>query len=125
MIIAIGFTGGRFDHQLAACSALMRFAHVPCVMLGAQEVIFHCPNHLNLELPKGAVVSLYPLKPVTGRSTGLRWPIDGLDLRAGGRIGTSNEASGGEVDLQMDGPGMLVMMPRDALHAVVTALTKS
>ena len=59
---------------------------------------------------------------VTGRSAGLRWPIEGLHLAPDGRIGTSNEALG-PVHLEFDAPGMLVILPRAAL-AVATAFLR-
>ena len=58
---------------------------------------------------------------MTGRSQGLRWPIDGLDFAPSGRIGTSNEVTG-PVVLVFDGPGMLVITPREALEQVSAAL---
>lgn len=125
LIIGVGFTGGRLDHQLAALSALLRFHEQPCVLLSETEIIFHCPPKLRLDLPEGAVVSLYPLAPVTGRSTGLQWPIDGLSLSPGGRIGTSNRALGGRAEISVDAPGLLVLLPRAMLGAVTRALVPS
>jgi thiamine pyrophosphokinase len=66
-------------------------------------------------------VSLLPLAPVTGGSAGLRWPIEGLSFDPLGRVGASNVATG-PVSLRMDGPGMLVVLPREALDAAVAAL---
>jgi len=60
--------------------------------------------------------------PVTGRSAGLRWPIEGLHFAPAGRVGTSNEASASQVDLDFDGPGMLLILPRSELAALVKGL---
>ncbi len=59
---------------------------------------------------------------MTGDSTGLRWPIAGLDFAPGGVIGTSNEVAEPEVRLRFAGPGMLVLLPRARLDAALTAL---
>jgi thiamine pyrophosphokinase len=121
LVIGVGFLGGRLDHQLAVLSTLLRHHDRPCALLGAQELVFHLPPVLDLDLAPGAVVSLFPMQPVTGRSEGLEWPIDGLDLAPGGRVGTSNRARG-RVRIETDGPGLLAMVPRAALDAVMRAI---
>jgi thiamine pyrophosphokinase len=62
------------------------------------------------------------MAPVTGRSTGLEWPIDGLAFAPAGLIGTSNRATARTVHLDMDGPGMLVILPRARLDAALRSL---
>ena len=120
LVLGVGFLGGRLDHQLAALSTLVCHPHRPCLLLGAQEVVFHAPAEITLPLVTGDTVSVYPLLRVTGRSRGLAWPIDGLELSPDGRVGTSNVAQGA-VTLEMDGPGALVTVPRARLDAVVAA----
>lgn len=121
VILGVGFLGGRVDHQLAMLNALIQPGRSPCVLLGAQEVIFHAPPTLELALTKGDVVSLFPMRPVTGRSVGLEWPIDGLELSPDGRVGTSNRALG-PVRIETDGPGLLVILPRHALDLAIEAV---
>ncbi len=121
LVLGVGFLGGRTDHQLAALSTLMRYRDPPCILLGEDEVVFHAPAELDLELASGDVVSLFPLAPVRGRSRGLQWPIDGVDLAPGVRIGTSNRALG-PVRLEVDGAGLLVIVPIRALGAVIRAI---
>lgn len=121
LVLAVGFLGARIDHQLAALNTLVRGAATPCVLIGPDEVIFHAPREIVLDLSAGDIVSLFPLAPATGRSEGLEWPIDGLQLAPDGRVGTSNRALG-PVRLQVDGPGVLVIVPRRALPAVIEAL---
>jgi thiamine pyrophosphokinase len=124
MILAVGFTGGRIDHQLAAFNALIQHADKTCVVIGASEIVFVAPQQLTLELPVGSVFSLFPLGNVSGTSLGLKWPIDGLDFSSDGRVGTSNEVSG-PIELTFDAPNMLVVLPRAHLHHVVQALLKN
>jgi thiamine pyrophosphokinase len=58
---------------------------------------------------------------VTGRSEGLEWPIEGLQFDPMRCIGTSNRALG-PVRAEADGPGLLMMVPRRYLAAVLQAL---
>lgn len=76
------------------------------------------PPQITLDMVAGEVVSLYPMLPVQGRSTGLEWPIDGLAFDPARFIGTSNRALG-EVVLTVDAPGMLLILPKAYLRPVV------
>ncbi len=120
VVLAAGFLGARVDHQLAALNAIVRRQDRPCILLGGHEVIFHAPPRIRLNLAPGSIVSLFPFQRVTGRSSGLEWPIDDLMLEPDGRVGTSNRAQG-EVGLEVGGPGLLVMVPRAALDQVMQA----
>ena len=120
VVLGVGFLGRRLDHQLAALSVLMRYAHVCCILIGAHEVVLHAPPALRLPMRAGEPVSVFPLVPVRARSTGLQWSLDGLDLRPDGMIGTSNRSTG-DLDLAFDAPGMIVMLPRTALPDLMAA----
>ena len=122
-VLAVGVTGARVDHGLAVLNALVRHRGPPCLLLGSEDVIFHAVNPVRLRLAVGDRVSLFPMARVTGRSEGLRWPIEGMDFAPDGRIGTSNAASATTVRLSFDGPGMLVMVPRNRLDAAIRAVT--
>ncbi len=124
LILGVGFLGARVDHQLAAFSTLLARADKPCVLIGAQELVFLAPPSIALDLTDGDVVSLYPLVRVAGRSTGLHWPIDGLDLSPDGRLGTSNRATGA-ITLEVAQPGLLMIVPRPHLSVVFRALQSS
>jgi len=124
LVLAVGFTGARLDHELAVYNALVRLADRPAVVIGEHDICFHAPATLRLDLPAGTRVSLFPMTKVTGQSTGLRWPIGGLGFAPDGRVGTSNAATGDPVTLTMDGPGMLVILPRLMLRAVIPALVR-
>ncbi len=121
-VLALGVTGARMDHGLAVLTALVQHAAQPCVVIGPQDLAFHVPSAVTLHLKVGDRISLYPMGPVTGKSKGLHWPIDGLQFSPGGVIGTSNRASEPEVDLRFDQPGMLVILPRARLDAALSAL---
>lgn len=118
--LAVGFTGLRLDHTLAAMNALVSHKHRRVILLAQEEVIFRAPKRCAMDLPVGARVSLFPMGPCAGRSTGLKWPIDGLEMSPAGRIGTSNAALG-PVTLEMEGE-MLVMIERAHLFQALRAL---
>ena len=121
-VLALGVTGARLDHELAALNALVRHQGCPCIVIGAKDVIFAAPKAVTLQLTPGDALSLFPMAPVSGTSSGLDWKIDGLDFAPGGRIGTSNRVSAREVQLRFDQPGMLVIVPRARLDRVISAL---
>jgi thiamine pyrophosphokinase len=123
LVIGIGFAGGRIDHQLAAFHTLFVHADRPCILLAETEIVLLAPPDIRLPTETGEVVSLYPLGPVTGRSSGLEWPLDGIDFAPGERSGTSNRATG-EVHLEMDAPGMLLILPRRLIQPVAAQLIR-
>ena len=119
-VLAIGFSGRRLDHTLAALNVMIRHPRPPCIMIAAEDIAFLAPPALDLDLAPGTRVSLFPMGPAGGESRGLRWPVAGIGFAPEGRIGTSNEALG-PVGLRLDGP-MLVMLPRDTLPLALAAL---
>lgn len=119
-VIAVGFSGRRLDHTLAALSVIARRPGQRILMLTEAETVFLAPPHLSLDLAPGLPVSLFPMGPVTGRSTGLVWPIEGLRFAPDARVGTSNAAEG-PITLDTQGP-LLVMVPKPCLPEVLAAL---
>lgn len=119
LVLGVGFLGLRVDHQLAALNLLGAMPDRPCVLLGEDEVICLAPPRIELPTEAGDVVSLFPLGPVRGQSTGLEWPIDGLDFAPMAQIGTSNRAKG-PVTLEMEAPAMLLIVPRRFMPDVVS-----
>ena len=83
-VLAVGFLGGRADHALAALSVLARGVGPPCVLVSETDALCHAPARIDLDLPAGARVSLFPMAPVRGASEGLRWPIEGLAFAPSG-----------------------------------------
>ncbi|OWU86409.1 thiamine pyrophosphokinase [Oceanicola sp. 22II-s10i] len=122
VVIGAGFSGARTDHALAAFTVLSRHADRRCVLAGEDDVIFLCPPRIELEPRPGSWFSLYPLGPVTGRSEGLEWPIDGLEFAPHSRVGTSNRVTG-PVRIEVSAPLMLAITPRAELAATVRAFS--
>lgn len=121
-VLALGFAGARMDHGLAVLTGLVAHPDRLCLILGPRDVVFLAPPVMDLRLRVGDRLSLYPMGPVTGRSRGLEWPIDGLDFAPDGVIGTSNRVTEREVRIEIDAPRMLAILPRARLDAALTAL---
>ncbi|MBT0957310.1 thiamine diphosphokinase [Alphaproteobacteria bacterium KMM 3653] len=122
LVIGVGFLGLRLDHELSVLNTLVRYSAQPCLLLGQEDVAFAAPAALDLDLAVGTRVSLFPFMPVRGESRGLEWPIRGIDFAPGGRIGTSNRATGA-VRLSFEGAGMVVILPRACFGAALAGLT--
>lgn len=123
LVLAVGFLGGRLDHQLAVLNTLVQDLGPACILIGRHEVIFHLPQEISLPLVPGDIVSLFPLRQVQACSDGLEWPLAGLWMQPGGQIGTSNRALG-PVTLRVEGPGLLGMVPRRYLAELMSALVR-
>ncbi len=121
VVLAVGFTGGRLDHELAVFHVLQCRPERRCVVIGAESLVLLCPPEIEFDLPPGSVFSLFPLGEVAVFSEGLRWPTAGIDFAPDRRIGTSNEVTG-PVRLRCSAPRMLAIVPRAALGAVLRAL---
>lgn len=122
LVIALGFAGARLDHGLAAFATLIARAERRCLLIGPKDFAFAAPPRLELDLTPGDPLSLFPMASVTGTSTGLEWPILGIDFAPDGMIGTSNRVVARRVVLEFDRRGMLVILPRRRLDAAIRAL---
>ncbi|WP_298256956.1 thiamine diphosphokinase [uncultured Litoreibacter sp.] len=120
-ILAHGFTGGRLDHELAACTALVRHPEQRCILMGEEDLCFLAPSSFSIDLPHGTRFSLFPMGEVTGRSEGLKYPIAGLAMAPWTRGGTSNEVTG-PVRLSFNSRLMLVLLPVEHIDDVLQAL---
>ncbi len=118
LVIAVGFSGGRLDHELAVLNALVAYPERQCIVIGDSDLVFNVASGLALDLPVGTRFSLFPMRKVTGKSKGLKWPIEGIDFAPGGMIGTSNSVVG-SVHLELENPGILAILPRQFLGEVV------
>lgn len=120
LVLGHGFLGHRVDHELATLNTLIKRTKPNCILVGRRDVIFAAQGRIHLDLPAETRFSLFPMAPVSGRSTGLHWPIDGIDFMPDGPIGTSNRTTG-PVTLEFDQDGMLVILPQNHLPAVLAA----
>lgn len=120
--LGLGFLGGRLDHQLAACHSLLRAFDKRVVLIGDEDICFLAPLSLTLNLPIGTRISLFPMGDVSGRSTGLKWPIHAYQFAPAKMIGTSNETDAGVVEMHFDARKMLTILPVEHLKTVLTQL---
>ena len=102
--VALGMTGKRFDHTLAALHAVTRHGGARrIVLVDETDAALSLSGAAALDLPAGSRVSLHPLTKVRfAHSDGLVYPLDGLVLAPGLRTGTSNAATGGPVRIEPD-----------------------
>jgi len=121
LVLGVGFSGARLDHELAAMTVLTRYPERRVILLGKETFVMLCPPEVRLDLAAGTQVSLYPMGEVGCDSEGLRWDTTGLRFAPDGRVGTSNEATG-PVTLRPDAPKMLLILPREVLGVTVQAL---
>lgn len=121
LILGAGFLGDRLDHQLACFHAMLVVPHKPVILIDREQVVFLCPPVIALDVAAGTRASLFPMRRVSARSKGLRWPLDGLDLAPDRVISTSNETSQRGLEVRCDTPGLMVILPRQALDAAVQA----
>lgn len=122
LFLAVGFTGARIDHELAAFHTLVTRPEKRCVVIGNRDIVLGLTGVLELSLPVGTRLSLFPMAEVAGTAEGLRWPIDGLVFHPSRRIGTSNQTVASRVRIGFEDPGMLLILPRAALPSVLSAL---
>ncbi|MCL4675423.1 MAG: thiamine diphosphokinase [Pararhodobacter sp.] len=120
-VLAVGFSGGRLDHTLAAMNTLARNPDRRVILDTGRDLCLLLPPTLALSLAAGTRVSLFPLGPVACTSEGLVWPVEGLAFTPLGRIGTSNRATGGTMRLTCDAPAMLLLVPPANRGAVLSA----
>ena len=111
--LALGMTGKRLDHTLAALSAVLQYApQRRLVVVDEVDVALAVIGPVAFAAGQGERVSIHPLLPVSFiRSGGLLYPLDGLRLEPGGLLGTSNEGLGEPVEIVPadDTPWLLIL----------------
>lgn len=123
LILGVGFSGARLDHELGSMNVLVRHPDRRCILVGAQTIVMLCPKQITLDLAAGTPVSLFPMSDVGCESEGLQWDTAGLRFAPDGQVGTLNAATG-PVTLRPDAPKMLLILPLDALDVTVQALLR-
>ncbi len=125
--LALGMTGKRLDHTLAALDALARHAADRWViMVDEEDIALAVCGGFAFEVVPGTRVSVHPLQQVRfAGSTGLQYPLDGLVLAPGVRTGTSNTAETGPFSIET-GPGetgaWLLIVGREHLDPLIGRL---
>lgn len=122
--VALGMTGKRFDHTLAALDAVTRHADRNLILVDEEDLALALEGPISFTVARGERVSVHPLAPVTfAASTGLQYPLDGLTLAPGIRTGTSNAAAGGPFTISPAGPApWLLILQRGHLMTLIDQL---
>lgn len=104
--VALGMTGRRFDHTLAALDAVARYARQRAIILVDEvDIALVLGGPFGFRVEYGTRVSIHPLTPTRfRRSTGLKYALDGLSLSPGVRTGTSNMAEAATFSIEPE-PG--------------------
>jgi thiamine pyrophosphokinase len=125
--IALGMTGKRFDHTLAALDAVTKYARDRIIILVDEtDIAMGLTGPFSFEVAPHERVSVHPLLPQRfKRSVGLKYPLDSVRLAPGERTGTSNEAVAGPFRIEPEGrqrPWLLIL-DRKYLFGVAAAAT--
>ena len=124
LIVGLGFLEGRLDHTLAAMHALTALPHDrPVMLVGDTDLVLRLRGDIAFEAEPRDRVSVWPLGvQAFHSSTGLKWPLNGLQMAPGRQIGTSNLAAGGTVRINAGpGDGYAVIMSREAAQSLIDA----
>lgn len=123
--IALGMTGKRFDHTLAALDAVTKYARDRVIILVDEaDIAVALTGPFSFEMAPRERVSVHPLLPMRfKRSVGLKYPLDGVRLAPGERTGTSNEAVTGPFRIEPEGRARpwLLVLDRKYLFGVAAA----
>jgi thiamine pyrophosphokinase len=123
--IALGMTGKRFDHTLAALDAVTKYARDRVIILVDEaDIAVALTGPFSFEVAPRERVSVHPLLPMRfKRSVGLKYPLDGVRLAPGERTGTSNEAVTGPFRIEPEGRARpwLLVLDRKYLFGVAAA----
>ncbi len=125
LYVAVGFTGARLDHELANFNVLAANYESAILLVGEFDVCFALGSSFAIELPQGTRVSLFPFAEVCGSGSGLKWSFEQLLFSPTGRVGTSNEASGGLVELKFSSSGIVAILPKRFLERAAEAIVQS
>jgi len=123
--VALGMTGRRFDHTLAALDAVTKYARDRVIILVDEaDLALALAGPFGFEVAPHERVSVHPLLPIRfKRSIGLRYPLDNVRLAAGERTGTSNEAVQGPFRIEPENRARpwLLVLDRKYLFAAAAA----
>ena len=125
--LALGMTGKRLDHTLAALSAVLQYApERRLVIVDKVDVALAVIGPLAFAAAAGERVSIHPLVPVGfASSSGLLYPLDGLRLEPGGLLGTSNQGTGGRVEIvPTDNTPWLLILGKERLWDLIGPVSR-
>jgi thiamine pyrophosphokinase len=126
LTIAMGMTGRRFDHTLAALHVVTRYAaERKIIIVDGADLALALSGPFAFAVAAGDKVSVHPLLPIRFRdSSGLKYPLAGLDMASGALIGTSNVAESGPFAIEPAESGIpwLLLLDNKYLLPVVDGI---
>lgn len=125
--VALGMTGRRFDHTLAALDVVTKYATDRAIILVDEaDLALAISGAFSFDVQPRERVSVHPLTPIRfKRSVGLKYPLDSIRLAQGERTGTSNEAIDGpfRIEPEPKTKPWLLILDRKYLFGLAAALT--
>lgn len=125
LYIAFGFGGDRFDHTVEMLHILHKYATKRIIFFVGNDIIFRLPLSVSWQLPLGTRISLYPLEESSGiSSSGLTYPLNGITLKQGLRIGTSNSVCNPFVTITQQEPTLACIVPKEYFKIIRNSITQ-
>lgn len=125
--LALGMTGKRLDHTLAAFDAMAHYCkNRPIILVDQEDVALCARGDFAFTVAAGDRISVYPLQAVQFVKTeGLVHALDGMVLEIGVRTGTSNAATIGAfaMTVTQDSGPYLVIVDKSYLPALMAKFT--
>tara|TARA_R100000365_G_scaffold1545_1_gene5227 strand:- start:1995 stop:2672 length:678 start_codon:yes stop_codon:yes gene_type:complete len=124
LTLALGMTGGRFDHTLAALHAVARHAtERKIILIDGHDLAMGVAGSISLRVGAGERISIYPLgRTQFAGSKGLLYRLEGLEMVQGQTIGTSNRATEDVIEITV-APGVqdpwLLIVDKRLLDAIL------
>lgn len=123
LFLALGFIGKRFDHTLEILHIMQKYTHKNIVFFSNEDLIVRLPAKSCFELPKGTRLSLYPLKETSVlKSEGLKYPLNGLVMKQGALIGTSNEVTKPRITIEQEDESLIGIFPMEHSVSILISL---
>jgi thiamine pyrophosphokinase len=125
LFLALGFTGNRLDHTLATLHAMVEYhGSKKIYLLGKKDISFVQSGNFKLAAIPGQALSIFPFGPIRfSSSAGLVFPLNGLELAIGTKIGTSNCANAASVLIEptpaCQNTPYLISLPVDAIDRLI------
>ena len=127
LIVGLGLLGARLDHTLGAIHALAQIRHArPVILVGDRDVLVRVKGDIAFKSEPGMRVSVWPLaRQRFAGSSGLKWPLDGLEMTPGKSVGISNEATGRRIEIRAEGgAGYALILPLDRAEAMIAMFSQ-
>ena len=125
--VCIGFLDGRFDHSLACLHVVQKQTQKrPILLYGLEDVVLTVTNDFSMSLPIGERISIWPLGTVRfEHSSGLLYPLTGIEMTQGKYIGTSNSVSADSIEIKISNENRgtyLIILPNRYFNDLLTSV---